>query len=109
MNAYEQWYGALDSDQRAHIDKQFRAVANGVSENKRSGSFTLKVSLVPNGNKCTVKHEVKTTIPQPASESRMMWHGKDGELLEEDPKQQKLALHSVPKVTRISNTQESAQ
>lgn len=94
----EKYLETLDPDQRNHLDKMLRDVAQGVATNKRAGTFTLKITLKPNGTKCTVNHEVTAKVPQPASESRVLWHGSDGELLEEDPKQQKLPLHSVPKV-----------
>lgn len=101
LNALEKFLESLDPEQRGHIDKQLRAVAAGVADNKRAGTFTLKLTLLPNGTKCTVKHDVNAKVPQPATESRVMWHGKDGELLEEDPKQQRLPLHSVPKLKPV--------
>lgn len=104
MNSLEKYLETLDADQRNHLDKMLRNVAQGVADNKRPGTFTLKITLKPNGTKCTVGHEVTAKVPQPASESRVLWHGKDGELLEEDPKQQKLPLHSVSKpVTPITH------
>lgn len=95
-NAYLQFLESLDPDQRAHIDNQFRAVVAGVQTNKRNGTFTMKITMVPNGSKVTVKHEAKANVPGPTTESKVFWHGKEGELLEEDPKQQKLPLRSVP-------------
>lgn len=103
-SALERHLESLDMDQRRQIDKTLRDVVKAVEEHKKGGTFTLTIALKPNGNKVIVATSSANKLPKPTIEATVRWFDKDGTLADEDPKQQKLDLRTVPrKVTLLPN------
>ncbi len=101
-NELEKHLESLDPDTRRQLDNDFRGVIKAVEEYKGVGSLTLKITVKPNGNKCIVATQVTTKHPRPSSEAAVRWYAKDGGLADEDPRQQKLPLRTIPaSITKI--------
>lgn len=95
---------SLDQDTRRQLDDDLRSVVKAVEQNKGIGTFTLKITVKPNGNKAIVATTCTTKLPRPTSEATVRWFDKDGGLADEDPRQQKLPLRNV---TPLKTVQES--
>lgn len=104
-NALENHLESLDMDTRRQIDKTLREVVKAVEEHKKGGTFTLTVALKPNGNKVIVATTSTNKLPKPTIEATVRWFDKDGSLADEDPKQQKLDLRTVPRNVTPIKTQ----
>lgn len=99
INELERHLESLDPDTRRQLDADFRGVVKAVNEYKGVGTFTMKITVKPNGNKAIVATTVTTKHPRPSSEATVRWFDKDGGLADEDPRQQKLPLRVLPTAT----------
>ncbi len=98
-NALEKHLESLDPDTRRQLHEDLISVAKAVESNKGVGKFTLNITIKPNGAKVIVATTCTTKLPRPTSEATVRWIDKDGSLADEDPRQQKLPLRTVPAAT----------
>lgn len=54
INELERHLESLDPDTRRQLDADFRGVVKAVNEYKGVGTFTMKITVKPNGNKAIV-------------------------------------------------------
>lgn len=101
-NSLEDHLQSLDPDTRRQLDTDFRGVVKAVEEYKGAGTFTMKITVKPNGNKAIVATQVTTKHPRPSSEATVRWFDKDGNLADEDPRQQKLPLRNVTSIKPVT-------
>lgn len=91
--------GMLDEE----LTEALAEVVKQVRETKKQGSITLqiKVSMLNQRDENAIKltPNVKTSIPQLPQAETIMWSTHDGDLLRDDPIQQKLDLQIVLKET----------
>lgn len=91
--------GMLDEE----LTEALTEVVKQVRETKKKGSvtLTLDVSMLNKRDENAVKitPKVKTSIPELPQAETIMWSTHDGDLLRDDPIQQKLDLQIVQKET----------
>lgn len=103
----------------SEITDALAQVIMGVQANGIPGSLTLKLVVVPfekrAGEIVIIRDELKATVPQPPREREIYFIGEGGELMLDDPRQQKLPLRPVVVTTHdpvtgevIENTEDAA-
>lgn len=75
-------------------------VVAGVLDSRKAGEITLKLKVTPNGDN-TVKVTVQTTakVPEPNIGDSIFFASEDGDLTRDDPRQEKLPLREVPRIS----------
>ena len=73
--------------------EQLSKVVSQVAARGKAGSFTLKIDLKPStAGALAVKGTISTKMPVAAPAESLMWATPEGNLLADDPRQEKLPL-----------------
>lgn len=72
------------------LTHQLREVVRAARVSEKKGSVTLKIDIEPDGRQFIINASVKPTIPTPTPGMTMFFASDDGDLIKEDPKQEKL-------------------
>lgn len=79
-----------------YAGQKFSGLVKAVSDTGKAGSITLKVTVRPStAGAMAVKPEVRVTMPKGLPAEALLWPTPDGNLLAEDPRQEKLELRQV--------------
>jgi hypothetical protein len=71
-------------------------IVDAVMQTRRSGSLTLTLKIKSNGDSSVIiTDDVKTKLPQPIRGETIFFTQAGGNLLREDPRQEKLPLRQV--------------
>ncbi len=84
----------------AELSDALNEVNRAVRETGRAGKLTLTISIKPagkDGRNVLVSDEVKVTKPRFESEEALFFMDKNGNLSRDNPDQQRLPLHEVPR------------
>ncbi len=86
-------------DLRSLLDyagEQFADVVKAVEAHGKAGSLTLKINLKPSAaGALAVKSEVKIVKPKGLPAESLLWPTPEGNLVAEDPRQERLELREV--------------
>ena len=81
---------------------RFSALVRAVVDTGKAGSITLKVTVRPStAGAMAVKPEVRVTMPKGLPAEALLWPTPEGNLIADDPRQEKLELRrvDVPEMT----------
>lgn len=79
-----------------YAGQKFSHLVNAVADTGKAGSITLKVTVRPStAGAMAVKPEVRVTLPKGMPAEALLWPTPDGNLVAEDPRQEKLELRQV--------------
>lgn len=79
-----------------HAGEKFSEVINAVVSTNKAGSLTLKIDIKPStAGALAVKGTVAIKKPKGLPPESLLWPTPEGNLMEEDPRQQKLELKQV--------------
>ena len=79
-----------------YAGQKFSSLVKAVADTGKAGSITLKVTVRPStAGAMAVKPEVRVTMPKGLPAEALLWPTPDGNLLAEDPRQEKLELRQV--------------
>lgn len=90
-----------------YAGQRFSALIQAVSETGKAGNITLKVTVRPStAGAMAVKPEVRVTLPKGLPAEALLWPTPDGNLVADDPRQQKLELRAVTssQITELKKT-----
>jgi len=74
----------------------FSDLINAVTAQQKAGSLTLKIAIKPStAGALAVKAEVSAKKPQGATPESLLWATPEGNLIAEDPRQQKFDFKQV--------------
>lgn len=85
-----------------YAGNRFSALIQAVNDTGKPGSITLKVTVRPStAGAMAVKPEVRVVMPKGLPAEALLWPTADGNLVAEDPRQDKLELRpvSAPKIS----------
>lgn len=75
---------------------RFSALVRAVVDTGKAGSITLKVTVRPStAGAMAVKPEVRVTMPKGLPAEALLWPTPEGNLVSDDPRQEKLELRRV--------------
>ena len=84
-----------------HAGDKFSELVTAVETRGKAGTFTLKITLKPStAGSLSASGEVTIKKPKGLPAESLLWATPEGNLLAEDPKQQKLELKAVPEQAR---------
>lgn len=88
-----------EGDLRPVLDvagERLSQLVTAVTTHGKAGSFTLKVDIKPStAGALAIKTDITTKLPKGQPPESLLWPTPDGNLLAEDPRQQKLELRAV--------------
>jgi hypothetical protein len=87
-----------DGKVHAQLTENIMKVVRAVAETGKAGELTLNLKFKREKRMTRVIADVKTKLPQPATEATLFFQTDDGDLRREDPRQQKLR-HVAPRPT----------
>lgn len=67
----------------------------GVEETGKAGTLTIKIDVKKTGAALALHSVVTTKIPEPKAQPDVLWSTVEGNLTQQNPKQQSLELRSV--------------
>lgn len=77
--------------------QKFSELVNAVASLQKAGSLTLKIAVKPStAGAMAVKADVTITKPKGTPPESLLWATPEGNLMAEDPRQQKLDLKPAP-------------
>ena len=80
-----------------YAGQRFSALIQAVGDTGKAGSITLKVTVRPStAGAMAVKPEVRVVLPKGLPAEALLWPTPEGNLVAEDPSQEKLELRHVP-------------
>ena len=80
-----------------YAGQKFSNLVMAVNDTGKAGSITLKVTVRPStAGAMAVKPEVRVTMPKGLPAEALLWPTPEGNLVAEDPRQEKLELRQVP-------------
>ncbi|MEF8755976.1 MAG: hypothetical protein V5B60_18920 [Accumulibacter sp.] len=80
-----------------YAGQKFSSLIKAVADTGKVGSITLKVTVRPStAGAMAVKPEVRVTMPKGLPAEALLWPTPEGNLVAEDPRQEKLELRHVP-------------
>lgn len=86
----------LGEERLEHFTAQLAELAQEVSVQRKKGSMTLSINLIPNGDTTfKVSADLKTKVPNPSFGERIVYHTVDGTILRDNPNQGKFDLKAV--------------
>lgn len=79
-----------------HAGEEFSALIKAIVSTGKAGSLSLKIDVKPStAGALAVKAGVSTKIPKGLPPESLLWPTPDGNLMEDDPRQNKLDLKPV--------------
>lgn len=95
-------YGTLHDE----LTERLQEVVNACIDTGKVGSMTLSIKLKPGlGGELEITDQIKTTIPELAKGSSIMWATPEGNLQRQDPRQMTIdGLKSIGKEDRPLKT-----
>lgn len=90
-----------------YAGQRFSALVQAVVDTGKAGNLTLKITVRPStAGAMAVKPEVRVTMPKGLPAEALLWPTPDGNLVADDPRQQKLELRAVKasQITELKQT-----
>lgn len=85
-----------------YAGQRFSSLIQAVADTGKAGNITLKVTVRPStAGAMAVKPEVRVVMPKGLTAEALLWPTPEGNLVAEDPRQEKLELRpvSAPKIS----------
>lgn len=83
-----------------YAGQRFSALIKAVSDTRKVGNITLKITVRPStAGAMAVKPEVRVVLPKGLPAEALLWPTPDGNLVSDDPRQEKIELRSVKATT----------
>ena len=85
-----------------YAGQKFSNLVKAVVDTNKGDTITLKVTVRPStAGALAVKPEVRVTLPKGAPAEALLWPTPDGNLVAEDPRQNKLELRPIQNLSLI--------